>query len=40
MSNPPEPVDIDEWKFLSQLHPGNNMEIYDMEILGHYDLDF
>ena len=39
MPTHPDSVDMHEWKFLSQLHPGNNLEVDDLDMLGHRDFD-
>lgn len=28
-------IELDEWEFLSQLHPSNTIELSDLNILGH-----
>jgi hypothetical protein len=35
----PHPMDLDEWEILSQLHPTNNIQISDLDMLGHHDFD-
>ena len=30
---------MDEWELLSQMRPGNNSQIDDLEMLGHRDFD-
>ena len=30
---------MDEWELLSQIKPGNNSQIDDLEMLGHHDFD-
>ena len=35
----PQPMQLDEWELLSQLHPANDMQISDLDILGRCDLD-
>ena len=35
----PLPHTMDEWELLSQIRPGNNTHIDDLEMLGHRDFD-
>ena len=35
----PLPHSMDEWELLSQMRPGNNIHIDDLEMLGHRDFD-
>jgi hypothetical protein len=35
----PHPMDLDEWEMLSQLHPTNDIQISDLDMLGHHDFD-
>ena len=30
---------MSEWELLSQLHPGNNLQLDDLDMLGHHDFD-
>ena len=32
-------IDMSEWELLSQLHPGNNLQLDDLDMLGHRDFD-
>ena len=32
-------MQLDEWELLSQLHPTNDMQISDLDILGHRDFE-
>ena len=34
-----QPMQLDEWELLSQLHPTNDIQISDLDILGHHDFD-
>ena len=35
----PDSVDMNECKFLSQLHPSNNLKVDDIDMLGSHDYD-
>ena len=35
----PQPMQLDEWELLSQLHPTNDIQISDLDILGRHDFD-
>ena len=35
----PFPHTMDEWELISQIRPGNNIHIDDLEMLGHHDFD-
>ena len=35
----PFPHSMDEWELLSQMRPGNNIQIDDLEMLGHRDFE-
>ena len=35
----PLPHTMDEWELLSQIRPGNNIHIDDLEMLEHCDFD-
>ena len=35
----PQPMQLDEWELLSQLHPTNDMQVSDLDILGRRDFD-
>ena len=30
---------MDEWELLSEMRPGNNIEVNDLEMLGHREFD-
>lgn len=32
-------MDMDEWKFLSQLHPSNDILLDNLDMLGHHNFD-
>lgn len=38
-TNPHCTMDMDEWQFLSQLHPTNNILFDELELLGHRDFN-
>ena len=35
----PQPMQLDEWELLSQLHPTNDMQLSDLDNLGRCDFD-
>ena len=37
--HPTSSINLSEWELLSQLHPGNNLQLDDLDMLGHRNFD-
>lgn len=39
IDTPPNSMQMNEWQILSQLHPGYNIAIHDLDMIGYHNFD-